>query len=153
MYCIVSYGFEKKYLAFQNTDDEVQFGYYLADRDTFIMNLSNNKKDHPTLFKTAEKAEDFIKWISSVRCEYRFSYYNLNYEKIDSYSIPKCDMDCWKCNKKNKYRCRHLKNPYQNCCGFIMAKFEDDFKPDEKRLDAPCERCLTKGCVYNMNYR
>lgn len=149
MYCIISYGFDKKYLAFQNTGDEVQYGYYLTDKDTFMMNLSNNKKDHPTLFKTAEKAEDFIKWLSSVHGG--FSHSDLDYERVESYMIPKCDMDCWKCNKKNKSKCRHLKNPYQNHCGFIMAKFEDDFKPDGKRLDAPCEKCLTKGCIYNMN--
>lgn len=136
---------------FQNTGDEVQYEYYLTDKDTFMMNLSNNKKEHPTLFKTTEKAKDFIKWLSSVHGG--FSHFDLYYERVESYMILKCDMDCWKCNKKNKSKCRHLKNPYQNHCGFIMAKFEDGFKPDGKRLDAPCEKCLTKGCIYNMNCR
>lgn len=151
MYCIIGYGFEKRYLAFQNTGDGIEYGYYLTDKETFIMNLSNNKKDHPILFKTADKAMEFIEKLCSVRkC---FSESELSYELVESYLIPKCDMDCWKCNKRNKYKCRHLKNPYQNHCGFIMAKFGDGFKPDEKRLDAPCEKCLTKGCIYNMNCR
>lgn len=151
MYCIISYGFEKKYLAFQNTGDEIQYGYYLTDRETFLQNLSNNKKDHPTVFKTGEQAENFIKWLKRNRDGLSIS--DLSYEWIEDSAIPSCDMDCWKCNKKHKFRCRHLRNPYQNHCGFLMAKFERDFEPDSKRLDAPCEKCLTKGCVYNMNYR
>lgn len=151
MYCIINYGFEKRYLAFQNTDDEVKYGYYLTDRETFMMNLSNNKKNHPTVFKTVDKAMEFIEWLCSVRkC---FSEPEFAYEWIESYMLSKCDMDCFKCNKNHKYKCRHLRTPYQNHCGFIMAKFDDGFKPDEKRLDAPCEKCLTKGCIYNMNYQ
>lgn len=150
MYCVVYYGFGKKYLAFQNTDDEVGYGYYLTDRETFMMNLSNNKRNHPTLFKTVDAVYKFIDEFTSKRKG--FCKNNFSYEWVDSNFIPKCDMDCWKCNKKKKYTCKHLRNPYQNHCGFIMAKFEEEFKPNEKRLDAPCEKCLTKGCPYNMNY-
>lgn len=148
MYCIIYYGFGKRYLAYQNTDEEVAYGYYLTDRETFLMNLSNNSKKHPTLFKTLDELYKFINDLMSKRSG--FSKNDFSYEWIDGYLIPKCDMDCWKCNKKKKSNCKHLRNPYQNYCGFIMAKFKDGFKPDEKRLDAPCEICLTKGCPYNL---
>lgn len=152
MYCITSLDceFDKKYLAFQNTDDEIRYGYYLTDKETFMMNLSNNKKEHPTIFKTEEQVVKFIKWLELARNGFAFT--GLSYEWIDDGVIPTCDMNCQKCNKKKKYSCKHLRNPYQNYCGFHMAKFEDGFSPDEKRLDAPCEKCLTKGCAYNMNY-
>lgn len=152
MYCIIYYGYgNKRYLAFQDTDTETVYGYYLTDKETFVMNLENNKKNHPTLFKSEDMAMQFIKQFVSKRTGFPMSEFS--YEYIDSYYIPKCDMDCWKCNKKNKSKCSHLKTPYQNYCGFIMAKFEDGFKPNKKRLDAPCEKCLTKGCPYNMNYK
>lgn len=151
MYCVVYYGSEKKkYLAYQNTDEEVAYGYYLTDKETFIMNLSNNNRKHPTLFKSIDGVYKFIDDLMSKRTG--FSKNDFSYERIDNHLIPKCDMDCWKCNKKKKNNCKNLRNPYQNHCGFIMAKFEAGFKPDEKRLDAPCEKCLTKGCPYNMNY-
>lgn len=151
MYCIISNKYIKKYLAFQDsgTGNEVQYGYYFTTKETFLKNLANNKKNHPTVFKSTEEAKKFIKWFVSVRKE--FPRYELNYEYIDSYIIPKCDMDCWKCNKKNKYKCRHLRHSYQNICGFIMAEFEIGFRPDYTRLDSPCEKCLTEGCLYNLN--
>lgn len=149
MYCIIGCGFEKKYLAFQNTGDEIRYGYYLTDKGTFLQNLSNNRKGHPTVFKTEEQAEKFIKWLKSNRDGLSIS--DLSCEWIEDSTIPSCDMDCWKCNKRHKFRCRHLRNPYQNHCGFIMAKFDKGFEPDSKRLDAPCEKCLIKGCIYNMN--
>lgn len=151
MYCITSNHYTKKYLAFQDsgTGNEIQYGYYLTDKETFLKNLANNKKEHPTIFKTTKEANKFIKWFASIRKG--FSKYDLNYEYIDPYIIPKCDMDCWYCNKKNKYTCKHLRHSYQNICGFIMAEFESGFKPDSKRLDSPCEKCLTKGCLYNLN--
>ena len=151
MYCIVYYGFgDKEYLAYQNTNDEIAYGYYTTDRDTFLMNLSNNKKDHPTLFKTEDDVFKFIDWLTSNRK--LFHKDNFSYEPVYDTHRPKCDMECFKCNKKKKVMCKNLRNPYQNTCGFIMAKFEDGFKLDEHRLDAPCERCLTKGCPYNMTY-
>lgn len=58
-------------------------------------------------------------------------------------------MECHKCNKKHQYHCRHLIFPYQNICGYKMARFSDDFEPLKDRLDAPCEQCLTYGCIYN----
>lgn len=150
MYCIICYGFSKQYLAVQNTNrEDLLYGYYLTDKETFIMNLPNNDKNHPTLFRTEKAADDFIKKLLN---KYYPQFRNLKAEWIDPYLIPKCDMDCLKCNKKNKFNCRHLSNPYQNYCGWLMAKFEDGFKPDEKRLDAPCEKCLTKGCIFNMHY-
>ena len=151
MYCIINWGFKKQYLAFQNTGEEIQYGYYPTDKDTFLMNLGNNKKEHPILFKTELEAENFIEWLSSVRYRRAFIKSELSYEWIDSSDIPKCNMECWKCNKKKKHACHHLRNPYQNICAFIMARFDDGFKPDPVRLDAPCEKCLTKGCVYNNN--
>lgn len=154
MYCISSNDFRSRYLAFMDVDDQIEFGYFLTDRETFLMNISNHSKKHPTIFKTRKQADDFIKWIVSVRGSertYEFRAGNLKPEWIDSYLIPKCGMECNKCNKKHKYKCHNLRNPYQNLCGFRMAKFEDGFKPDEKRLDAPCERCLTKNCMFNMN--
>lgn len=152
MYCIIYYGFNsKRYLAFQDTGDEIAYGYYLTDKETFVMNLSNNKRNHPTLFKTADAVYKFIDEFTSKRSEFRKN--DFSYEWIDGNLIPKCDMDCWKCNKKKKNMCKNLRNPHQNYCGFIMAKFENGFEPDNKRLDAPCEKCLTKGCPYNMNCR
>lgn len=55
------------YMAFQDTgDDDILYGYYFTDRDTFIMNIgANNTRNHPTLFKTKEKAEEFIQWYTS----------------------------------------------------------------------------------------
>lgn len=155
MYCISSNDFHSRYLAFQQeTDREIEYGYFLTDLETFLMNLSNHSQKHPTVFKTEKQAKDMIKRIVSVRGSGIYSGLtvgNLKPEWIDSYLIPKCGMECGKCNKKNKYKCRNLRNPYQNYCGFCMAKFKEGFKPDEKRLDAPCEKCLTKGCIYNMN--
>lgn len=150
MYCIVNFKFEKKYLAFQFTDDSIEYGYYLTDKETFILNLSQNDRNHPTVFKTEDKAIKFIKWLCSVRTN--FSKSDFSYEWIENAILPKCDMHCWKCNKKKKYTCKHLKNPYQNYCGAIMARFNDSFNPNTQRLDAPCEQCLTKGCKYNMNF-
>ena len=60
MYCIISYGFEKKYLAFQNTGDEVQYGYYLTDKETFMMNLSNNKKTILHCLKQRKKQKSLL---------------------------------------------------------------------------------------------
>ena len=100
MYCVVYYGFGKKYLAYQKTDEEVAYGYYLTDRETFLMNLSNNSKKHPTLFKSIDAVYKFIDDLMSKRTG--FSKNDFSYEWIDSYLIPKCDMDCWKCNKKKK---------------------------------------------------
>ena len=150
MYCIIKHEYEHKmYLAFQNTGEGIEYGYYFTDKETFLSNLSNNKRKHPTLFKTMKDAITFTRWITSVRTGY--SYYEFGFERIDSRLLSTCDMDCFACNKKYKYKCHHLRNPYQNYCGFIMARFSDEFEPDKNRLDAPCESCLTRGCPYNMN--
>lgn len=151
MYCIIyrSYFGDVKYLSFFNVDEEIKYGYFLTDKNTFMMNLSNNKKEHPTLFKTAEEAEEFIRYLRSVRSS--FSCLHLDYARFHE-SLPTCDMECFKCNKKHKFNCKHLRNPYQNLCGFIMARFDDNFKPEAGRLDAPCDACLTRGCIFNQNY-
>lgn len=150
MYCIIRRGMDKQYIAFQDTGYGIQNGYFFTGKETFLMNLPNNKADHPTVFKTRDEAVSFIGWLRSSR--HCFSGTEFSLEWIENDMLPKCDMDCFKCNKRNKHRCRNLRNPYQNHCGFIMAKFDDDFVPDKKRLDAHCEKCLTTGCRYNMNW-
>lgn len=80
MYCIIYYGYgDKRYLAFQNTDTEIVYGYYLTDKETFVMNLGNNKNNHPTLFRSEDKAMQFIKQFVSKRTGFSTSEFSYEY--------------------------------------------------------------------------
>jgi len=150
---------KKRYLAYQRTDDfdgneDILSSYFLTDRDTYMLNLPNHSAEHPTHFKTEKEAYAFI---ADLRHKGIAKHAAMSIPKYSSFSIevvfiPPCDMNCWKCNKKDKYHCKHLVHPYQNICGFKMASLPDNYVKDEKRIDAPCELCRTIGCRYCMNY-
>ena len=148
MYCIIyNDGFEgDEYLAYQEVDENKYYGYYLTDRNTFIKNFGNNTKEHRTVFRKRKDAGEVIKILVSER---GFNEYYFRIEYISDSELPQCDMNCFCCNKKDKYYCSNLQNSYQNVCGFCMAEFNSDFSPENGRLDAPCEHCLTKGCRYS----
>lgn len=152
MYCIATMDFNSRYLCFQDTGNGVEYGYFLADSETLLLNLPNHSKKHPTIFKSKKQADDFIKWIASVRgselCGY-FSERNLFPEWMESRLVPNCGMECQKCNKKNKHKCHNLRNPYQNYCSYCMARFEHGFSPYGKMPDDVCSECLTEMCAYN----
>lgn len=152
MYCIINYGFcGNQYLTYQdNGDDFLILGYKFVNQiESFIQSIMYaHTKDHPVLFKTYDDAIDYISFLKNT--SKRFSDYDFGVKYIDI-SIPKCGGECHKCNKgKSKYNCKHLRNPYQNLCGFRMAKFPDGFSPTKGRLDAPCEKCLNKECNYKI---
>lgn len=155
MYCIIQhdeFDYHKSYMIYQNRGGGLD-DYFFADKETFLLNVCHQDKNYPTLFKTEADADKFMSIMIMNDDIWGIRAIYMSYEWVDSQEIPyckNCNMDCWKCNKRNIYHCKKLRNPYQNICGFMMAKFEDGFTKPEGRLDAPCEQCLTFDCHFNQ---
>lgn len=151
----------KKWLGYQDTGNNegipVIYNYIPMDWEGYISNIANSSKEHPTYFKTKKDAEDFIQQLKQYDDTYiskiSNQYTTLRVESAMDFNFPKCGLECWKCNKKNKYSCKKLSNKYQNICGFIMAKFDNNtVNLNPKRLDAPCEQCINKSCQFYQGH-
>ena len=129
-------------------------GYFWARPKTFMLNFYNHRPEHPVYFRSYEAARKFLNKAHELEKKYNIhiiTHRSARLTDIDI-SMPSCNMDCFNCNKKRINHCKNLANEYQNLCGYRMCKLPDDYEIDPKRLDAPCESCLTIECPYNMNY-
>lgn len=136
-----NYSHERGYKAIMYFGED----YILTDEKTLIMGAHLSKRKHRFIFKTAEGARLFAKAHSD-----HSLFKHCSPKELSDYSLPNCNRECRKCNKKKKVNCRNLRNPMQNHCGFTMASFPENVVIDPKRLDTSCEKCLTNGCPYNM---
>lgn len=87
MYCIIGHGFEKKYIAFQNIGDEIRYGYYLTDRETFLQNLSNNKKGIRRFSRQRSKLKTLSSGLGLIVMDFQYQIYPMNGLRIVQFQV------------------------------------------------------------------
>lgn len=147
-----SYGGEE-YLGFQSSlSDDYWLDYTFMSRRNYQLNMANHTSTHPIYFRRKKGAKKFISEMRSSPGKMTLGTDHLYVTAIPASWVPSCGWECLKCNKKNRLNCHKLKYPRQNICGFVMAKLPEDYEPNPKRLDAPCDVCQSTGCLYYQAY-